>query len=203
MLKLQLYRISYIAHLPAAFRRLCVETDNSLYPFSFLASQPPSGGCVLKHIRIDERSYKEPQPPSGGCVLKPTSLPAFVYSFGSQPPSGGCVLKRYILMMVSRFLTQPPSGGCVLKQDMHVWLKWPENQPPSGGCVLKQRTGGRMIKIDAPAAFRRLCVETGIRVSASPHRANQPPSGGCVLKHFVIACVVVGIDASRLQAAVC
>ena len=32
---------------PAAFRRLCVETDLKLRRFWTLA-QPPSGGCVLK-----------------------------------------------------------------------------------------------------------------------------------------------------------
>ena len=41
------------------------------------------------------------------------------------------------------------------------------DQPPSGGCVLKQCTGGRMIKIDAPAAFGRLCVETTKQVIAA------------------------------------
>ena len=32
---------------PAAFRRLCVETDSSANEFGF-DFQPPSGGCVLK-----------------------------------------------------------------------------------------------------------------------------------------------------------
>ena len=38
--------------------------------FAMLASQPPSGGCVLK---LDTNSRNEAivnQPPSGGCVLK-------------------------------------------------------------------------------------------------------------------------------------
>ena len=34
------------------------------------------------------------------------------------------------------------------------------NQPPSGGCVLKQYISFVILKIDLPAAFRRLCVET-------------------------------------------
>ena len=33
---------------PAAFRRLCVET-NYIALKSYLVGQPPSGGCVLKH----------------------------------------------------------------------------------------------------------------------------------------------------------
>ena len=36
--------------LPAAFRRLCVETSISrLYGAVLLDTQPPLGGCVLKH----------------------------------------------------------------------------------------------------------------------------------------------------------
>ena len=76
--------------------------------------------------------------------------------------------------------TQPPSGGCVLKHQMPADNIKTLNQPPSGGCVLKlyyYRTGN---SIDEPAAFRRLCVETGIG-SKSP----------------------LAYTTSRLQAAVC
>ena len=34
-------------------------------------TQPPSGGCVLKHEREYGSTALFPQPPSGGCVLKP------------------------------------------------------------------------------------------------------------------------------------
>ena len=34
-------------------------------------------------------------------------------------------------------------------------------QPPSGGCVLKQVTVMGVKKFNGPAAFGRLCVETG------------------------------------------
>ena len=53
-------------------------------------------------------------------------------------------------------------------------------QPPSGGCVLKppvQAGVGHFM----PAAFGRLCVETGLRLGDALS-GNQPPSGGCVLK---------------------
>ena len=33
-------------------------------------TQPPSGGCVLKHGAVDQRGGHGAQPPSGGCVLK-------------------------------------------------------------------------------------------------------------------------------------
>ena len=55
----------------------------------------------------------------------------------------------------------------------------------------------------APAAFRRLCVETQTRAQADAFIAAQPPSGGCVLKHQAAEMPPVGLVASRLQAAVC
>ena len=33
---------------PAAFRRLCVETQTRAQADAFIAAQPPLGGCVLK-----------------------------------------------------------------------------------------------------------------------------------------------------------
>ena len=54
------------------------------------------------------------------------------------------------------------------------------SQPPSGGCVLKLQTAHAVGQRLLPAAFRRLCVETGI--SIMPHPPYLP---------------------SRLQAAVC
>ena len=46
---------------PAAFGRLCVETAYCLYAGNQSGSQPPSGGCVLKHIDSNsEYSYKQP-----------------------------------------------------------------------------------------------------------------------------------------------
>ena len=55
--------------MPAAFRRLCVETAQSRQ-VSGLISQPPSGGCVLKRLIATVMKIKFSQPPSGGCVLK-------------------------------------------------------------------------------------------------------------------------------------
>ena len=58
----------------------------------YLNVQPPSGGCVLKHMALHINNSIHIQPPSGGCVLKQS------FNFGNvsvsfQPPSGGCVLK--------------------------------------------------------------------------------------------------------------
>ena len=90
-----------VAALPAAFRRLCVETFHGTFPF-FLLFQPPSGGCVLKlRCRI------------------------YVGNSRGQPPSGGCVLKRLVFGFDELYYTQPPSGGCVLKpQSVFFASKW-------------------------------------------------------------------------------
>ena len=99
---------------------------------------------------------------------------------------------------------QPPSGGCVLKQAETEWYDQSKIQPPSGGCVLKPEACGQGRVWQAPAAFGRLCVETGVAyvinvcdppaafgrlcVETRLHLINgrgachQPPSGGCVLK---------------------
>ena len=55
---------------PAAFRRLCVETASVVATGSLLRIQPPSGGCVLKQQRHITMCIQMFQPPSGGCVLK-------------------------------------------------------------------------------------------------------------------------------------
>ena len=58
--------------------------------------------------------YVPEQPPSGGCVLKLLRLGS-PYSLILQPPSGGCVLKPQIYRKNLTLHLQPPSGGCVLK----------------------------------------------------------------------------------------
>ena len=55
-------------------------------------------------------------------------------------------------------------------------------QPPSGSCVLKQQCLLAPPAHDVPAAFRRLCVETGRYLVKQARHDYQPPSGGCVLK---------------------
>ena len=55
---------------PAAFRRLCVETESSSRGDGQVVAQPPSGGCVLKQEFDAKPCLAICQPPSGGCVLK-------------------------------------------------------------------------------------------------------------------------------------
>ena len=76
---------------PAAFRRLCVET-NARLAVERAHHQPPSGGCVLKQLLFYGFVFLVFQPPSGGCVLKQLRS-AWTRKTFIQPPSGGCVLK--------------------------------------------------------------------------------------------------------------
>ena len=71
MLKHACVWYDYQRRLPAAFRRLCVETVSSIADLS-QESQPPSGGCVLKQDFAPLVWRQVVQPPSGGCVLKQT-----------------------------------------------------------------------------------------------------------------------------------
>ena len=57
---------------------------------------------------------------------------------------------------------QPPLGGCVLKLKCCNWAQRRARQPPLGGCVLKQNHADRGKDTQPAAAFRRLCVETGL-----------------------------------------
>ncbi|WP_210400193.1 hypothetical protein, partial [Neisseria sp. HMSC056A04] len=74
--------------------------------------------------------------------------------------------------------------------------------PPSGGCVLKHGKFWKVLPLDLPAAFGRLCVETALS-SLRYNVISQPPSGGCVLKQRIIEEVWYEFGPSRLRAAVC
>ena len=99
---------------PAAFRRLCVETGLRGTGKNHLA-QPPSGGCVLKHVGIENIANMKAQPPSGGCVLKRCFWIAWS---GCRYPAAFrrlCVETVAISQRYGQPIHQPPSGGCVLK----------------------------------------------------------------------------------------
>ena len=75
-------------------------------------------------------------------------------------------------------------------------------QPPSGGCVLKLQKGIFADISIAPAAFRRLCVET---LCGKPGIISEFPAAFrrlCVETYFCPAAQIV-FGPSRLQAAVC
>ena len=79
-------------------------------------------------------------------------------------------------------VVQPPLGGCVLKQEAAKRYQCAQTQPPLGGCVLKHNKGLAFDMTPNPAAFRRLCVETGVTGPMVTTVPAQPPLGGCVLK---------------------
>ena len=77
---------------PAAFGRLCVETE-SHFQADGVFEQPPSGGCVLKQIfNLLQAVALRPAAFGRLCVETPSS--DNIKSSAVQPPSGGCVLKR-------------------------------------------------------------------------------------------------------------
>ena len=118
------------------------------------ASQPPSGGCVLKPRCIRPQRCETIQPPSGGCVLKQGVRPL---SFSAS-------------IMLN---TQPPSGGCVLKQGVRQGVQQP-NQPAAFRRLCVETFCLRTSFLTGiPAAFRRLCVETFWRLSASSPRVSS------------------------------
>ena len=101
--------------------------------------------------------------------------------FKLQPPSGGCVLKPVTNIARQIQFSQPPSGGCVLKHpDCPQSWRWRAPAAFRRLCV-ETSSQGTVIKEIGPAAFRRLCVET-LRHKRTAKPCRQPPSGGCVLK---------------------
>ena len=135
---------------PAAFRRLCVETNLRRMPKLVLLNQPPLGGCVLKQgIWSDNHGLILPAAFRRLCVetfAKPKDC-----KVTDQPPLGGCVLKLLSTSNYFKLNLQPPLGGCVLKPIFWVITAF----------------------FVGPAAFRRLCVETLHRLNLLP---NSRPS---------------------------
>ena len=130
-------KIHYNAcYLPAAFRRLCVET--SVAHHRFLGKYPAAFRrlCVeTNRVQLD--------------VLSP-----------SQPPSGGCVLKQHKIY-ITKNITPPAAFRRLCVETARApSLRTMVSQPPSGGCVLKHFGNCRNVQQATPAAFRRLCVET-------------------------------------------
>ena len=144
-------------------------------------AQPPSGGCVLKHQDLIQTYQEKIQPPSGGCVLK-QQMTKLATAIGNQPPSGGCVLKLGQLINFGCFgFPQPPSGGCVLKPLFCVLRAWLSQPAAFRRLCVETGFGITRIHLSRPAAFRRLCVET-MQITHFCSFSRQPPSGGCVLK---------------------
>ena len=92
--------------------------------------------------------------------------------FNNQDIANAGVTEKAVLYSRSRFSCEPSEIGAA---------------KPDGARLLRE----------APAAFRRLCVETPDHLFHAQNAANQPPSGGCVLKLFVVG----GVLAVKVPAA--
>ena len=97
--------------------------------------QPPSGGCVLKHLIVEIHRTAYWQPPSGGCVLKQSTNQ--LVEFGTeQPPSGGCVLKP-ITVKIHTIIPVAATFGWLCVETMFFLSMGCQNQAATFGwlCV--------------------------------------------------------------------
>ena len=157
MLKHEEHGYGAVRRAPAAFRRLCVETVWTAREKA-APTQPPSGGCVLKHRYTFIHD---------GRII--------------QPPSGGCVLKLFGFNLYADILE--PAAFRRLCVETHLKHQKHRHHGPAAFRRLCVETyqRGRLSHSSLPAAFRRLCVETTAPKPTKP-MPDQPPSGGCVLK---------------------
>ena len=111
---------------------------NTLIFLAFLdRGQPPSRGCVLKHI--------------AGLTLTLTSYAA---------ASARLCVETSLLQHSQMLLRQLPSRGCVLKHLISKRIEGRLLQLPPRGCVLKLLYLHVNVGIKKAAASARLCVET-------------------------------------------
>ena len=130
-----LYRLT----IPAAFRRLCVETSIRRTPRFVLPPAAFRRLCVETVIRVKPKLAGEPAAFRRLCVetkkhrlnprqnqpaafrrlcVETANRPMWVRVRLYQPPSGGCVLKHSFRRRIFPLTSQPPSGGCVLKLNL-------------------------------------------------------------------------------------
>ena len=121
-------------------------------------TQPPSGGCVLKH-RLGKRRIFAADPAAFRRLCVETRNLCF-NCFISLPAA----FRRLCVETCGKRLTKPAYGPAAFRRL----------------CVETSPYRAHNSK-SSPAAFRRLCVETKT-VKNKRRRYAQPPSGGCVLK---------------------
>ena len=80
-----------LREVPAAFRRLCVETTSMARLWFFMVPAAFRRLCVETNSRLDIFGCLDPAAFRRLCVE--TVSGCFVSTFFIQPPSGGCVLK--------------------------------------------------------------------------------------------------------------
>ena len=102
------------AEIPAAFRRLCVETGVTGPMVTTVPAQPPLGGCVLKLSPCHKFAHNK-MPAAFRRLCVETS--AQLQNRACRHPAAFrrlCVETR-ITLVVGGQESQPPLGGCVLK----------------------------------------------------------------------------------------
>ena len=104
---------SSTARRPAAFRRLCVETQNVWLKHKH--SVPAAFRRLCVETEKKQWVFEGMKPAAFRRLCVETCAPTRQQRQTSQPPSGGCVLKLLKMEIVALALIQPPSGGCVLK----------------------------------------------------------------------------------------
>ena len=158
MLKQYQSKYVYAGDIPAAFRRLCVETMPVYHQTEQHLPAAFRRLCVETLLIFTPKRLKDPAAFRRLCVE--TNGERLTTPSPCQPPSGGCVLKRAISDRAGSRQNQPPSGGCVLKR----WIadRFAMTAGPAAFRRLCVETAASLIRFrhSVPAAFRRLCVET-------------------------------------------
>ena len=123
--------------LPAAFGRLCVETLRAFLQL-IVKSQPPSGGCVLKHVER-RTAFQVWNPAAFGRLCVETTF------CHNAPPK-----------------KKPAAFGRLCVETTVLRGLCPHTPPAAFGrlCVETAPCRASRLGNGKPAAFGRLCVET-------------------------------------------
>ena len=137
------------------------------------ATQPPSGGCVLKP-RVWNKCCR-PVPPAAFGRLCVETFVIFFYEQTENPAAFGrlCVETAKSLCS-SRVMRQPPSGGCVLKRSCRIGSRRSSSPAAFGRlCVETLIIWSAEKSLPLPAAFGRLCVETLLTLQSPPFKLTS------------------------------
>ena len=149
----------------------------------FKRGQPPSGGCVLKHI-LDRDINAILLAAAFGRLCVETVEPSTLSNITTAAAFGRlCVETDVAIVAKFEDVMQPPSGGCVLKPCARSRYILAGEAAAFGRLCVETFSACQNARLSlGAAAFGRLCVETFLR-SHFLLENTQPPSGGCVLKH--------------------
>ena len=185
--------------------------------------QPPSGGCVLKHLSLFEVCAPNAAAAFGRLCVETwahinRTTPKRAAAFGRL-----CVETKEVANITNQNIAAAFGRLCVETKDLKelgnnlkaaafgrlcvetmlddIFETNHRRQPPSGGCVLKlyRLRCPKSPTLQPPSGGCVLKLKKSI---AGATGIRQPPSGGCVLKQ-ILACPFRPKSSSRLRAAVC